>query len=83
MLFLKVKPTVTLPDGLVTVGGGADGSTSVTRNREVDVGGKKREGDDDSDGGVTGDEDELGEDCPALRKEIDSVTRDTWKERKC
>lgn len=60
-LFLKVKPTVMLPDGLVTVGDGAEGSTSVTRNREVDVDGKNREGDDDRDGGVTGDEEELGE----------------------
>jgi hypothetical protein len=84
VLFLKVKPTVTLPDGLVTVGDGAEGSTSVTRNREVDGDGKKREGDDDRDGGVTGDEEELGEqDCPALRKELDSATRDTWKRRKC
>lgn len=69
---------VMLPDGLVTVGDGAEGSTSVTRNRELDVDGKNREGDDDDrDGGVTGD------DCPALGKELDSATRDTWKRRKC
>jgi hypothetical protein len=75
---------VTLPDGLVTVGGGAEGSTSVTRNREVVGEGKKREGDDDRDGGVIGDdEEEVGEpDCPVPRKEFDSATRDTWKKRK-
>jgi hypothetical protein len=61
MLFLKVKPTVTLPDGLVMEGDKAEGSTSVTRNREVDADGKNREGDDGRDGGVTGDEEELGE----------------------
>jgi hypothetical protein len=67
------------------VGGGSEGSTSVTRNREVVVDGKKHEGDDDREGGVTGDEEEeLGDpDCPALRKELDSATRDTWKRRKC
>lgn len=76
---MKVKPIVTLPDGLVTVGGGTEGSTSVTRNREVVGDGKKRDGDDDRDGGVTGDDDDDdGEpEYPVPRKEFDSATRDT------
>ena len=67
-----------LPEGLVTVGD-EEGSTNVTRNREVDGEGKKRDGDDERDGGVIGDDEvDVGEpDCPALRKGLDSATRDT------
>lgn len=77
--FSKVKPTVTLPDGLVTMGSGVDGSTNVTRNRELVADGKKHEGDDDSDGGVTGDDDEEDgdPDSPELTEKLESATRDT------
>jgi len=78
-----VKPTVTLPDGLVTMGRGAEDSTNVTRNREFVADGKKLDGDDDSDGGVTGDDDEEDgdPDCPELTKKLGSATRETWKEK--
>ena len=78
-----MKPTVTLPDGLVTMGRGAEDSTNVTRNREFVADGKKLDGDDDSDGGVTGDDDEEDgdPDCPELTKKLGSATRETWKEK--
>jgi len=74
---------VTLPDGLVTMGRGAEDSTNVTRNREFVADGKKLDGDDDSDGGVTGDDDEEDgdPDCPELTKKLGSATRETWKEK--
>jgi hypothetical protein len=81
---LKVKPTVTLPDGLVTMGIGAEDSTNVTRHREFVADGKKLEGEDGNDGGVTGeDEEEDGDsDCPELTKKVESATRETWEKRK-
>lgn len=79
-----MKPTVTLPDGLVTMGRGAEDSTNVTRNREFVADGKKLDGDDGSDGGVTGDDDEEDgdPDCPELTKKLESATRETWKKKK-
>lgn len=76
---------MTLPDGLVTMGSGAEDSTNVTRNREFVADGKKLEGDDGSDGGVTGDDDEEDKDpdCPELTKKLESATRETWMKRKC
>jgi hypothetical protein len=55
----------------------------VTRNREFVVDGKKHEGEDDSNGGVTGDDDEEDgdPDCPELTKKLESATRDTWKSK--
>lgn len=81
--FLKVKPTVTLPDGLVMMGTGAEDSTNVTRNREFVADGKKLDGDDGSDGGVTGDDDEEDgdPDCLELTKKLESATRETWKKK--
>lgn len=51
----------------------------MTRKRELVRDGKKRDGDDDRDGGVIGDDEvEVGEpDCPVPRKGVDSATRDT------
>jgi len=74
---------VTLPDGLVTMGTGAEDSTNVTRNREFVADGKKLDGDDGSDGGVTGDDDEEDgdPDCPELTKKLESATRETWKKK--
>jgi hypothetical protein len=55
----------------------------VTRNREFVADGKKLDGDDGSDGGVTGDDDEEDgdPDCPELTKKPESATRETCKKK--
>jgi len=59
-------------------------STNVTRNREFVADGKKLDGDDGSDGGVTGDDDEEDGDldCSEFIKKLESATRETWKKKK-
>jgi hypothetical protein len=55
----------------------------VTRNREFVGDGKKLDGDDGSDGGVTGDDDEEDgdPDCSEFIKKLESATRETWKKK--